>query len=182
MVNLTVNLLKNRPSLSESEYNRERQILGGAIVAGVVVGGIVIALTVWNLILTRRIAQAQAEITQANSEMQNLASASASQIYLKSRLKLITNYLTDRSTIRESLQRVLNTGVAGTYVNSASFVDPQLMEVQFTAETSADLRELLSYYQDQNSFFNQVVSRGISRTREGNYQLTLELTVPKGGS
>lgn len=182
MANYAVNLLKNRPILSEREYQRERQIFLVSIVSAILVAVVVVALTAWNLILSRRIAGAQAEITKANTEMQDLATASASQIYLKSRLKLITSYLTDRSTIRESLQRVLNTGVAGTYVNSASFVDEQILEVQVTAETSADLRELLAYYEDKNTYFTQVVSRGIVRTREGNYQVTLELSVPKGGS
>ncbi len=182
MVDLHVNLLKNQPTLSEAEYNRERKILGGSVVGAIVVGGLVVALSIWNLVMTSRIAKVQSEITRANQDMQDLTQASASQIYLKSRLKLITGYLSNRSTIRESLQQVLDTGVAGTYVSSANFVGDNVIEVQVTADTSADLRELITYYQENNTYFTNVVSKGISRVKDGTYQITLELGIPKGGS
>ena len=182
MTELRINLLKNRPTLSESEYQRERKILTWSVIGLVVVVVVVAALSAWNVVLAQRLSVIEADITQSAGEINNLTQASANQIYLKSRLKLITAYLADRTVIRESLQKVLTNEVPGTHVDGASFVSENVLRVQIVASSNQSLVDAVKYYSESNTFFTQVVSRGITRTKDGNYQLSLDLTVPKGGS
>jgi hypothetical protein len=180
MVNVSTNLLKNRRTLSEKDYQRERTALRYAIIGLVVVVVIVISLSAWNLFLTSKLGGIERGITAASEEMKGLAQANAQQVYLKSRLSLITDFLSSRATTRQSLQKVLSTEIPGTHISGVSFVDESLLSVQYTANESSALTELLSYYQSDTDYFTQVVSNGLTRSKEGNYQLSLALTLPKG--
>lgn len=180
MVNIKINLLKNRPALSEREYQREHNVLRWSLVALVMIVLGVVALSLWKVVLVRNLTEVETEMAAASRDIQGLVQANASQIYLKSRLKLITAYLTERTVIRESLQKVLANDVAGTHVDGASFIEDNLLRIQVAAGTNEALEEALKYYQASGASFVQVVSRGITRSRDGQYQLTLDLTLPVG--
>lgn len=182
MVDIRINLLKNRSTLSEAEYRREREALRKAVYGLVVVVVVLMALSIWNLVLTVRLKKIETEITESSREMQGLVRASASQIYLKSRLQLITSFLNERSLMRESLQKVLSNETPGTHISKTTFVGENILRIQVSAMDSAALSEVLKYYQESNVYFIQVVSRGISRTKDGSYQLSLDLTIPRGES
>ncbi|KKU25976.1 MAG: hypothetical protein UX37_C0008G0029 [Microgenomates group bacterium GW2011_GWA2_46_16] len=182
MVDIRINLLKNRPTLSENEYRKEREALRRAVWGLVVVIVVLMALSIWNLVLTSRLKKIEIEITQSSKEMQGLVQASARQIYLKSRLQLITNFLNDRSLTRESLQRIFSNEIAGTHISNMAFVGENILRIQVTADNSTSLGEVLKYYQGGDAYFIQVVSRGITRGKDGEYQLSLDLTIPEGES
>ncbi|MFH1244691.1 MAG: hypothetical protein V1487_03960 [bacterium] len=182
MVDIRINLLKNRATLSEGEYRKEREALRKAVYGLVVVVVVVMALSLWNLVLTARLKNIEAEITESSQAMQGLVQASASQIYLKSRLKLITSFLNERSLMRESLQKVLSNDTPGTHISKTTFVGENILRIQVSADNSTAVTEVLKYYQENNAYFIQVVSQGISRTKDGNYQLSLDLMIPRGES
>jgi hypothetical protein len=182
MVNVSVNLLKNHRTLSERDYLRERQMLRLSVLVMVVVVFISIALSIWNFLLSRRLLSIEEAISTASREMQGLTEANAQQIYLKSRLKLITTFLDERSISREALQSVFSLNIPGATISSAAFLSDSIIAVQVTARSASILNDVISYYQGDSSFFTQVVSRGVSRAKDGTYQLELELTIPKGGS
>lgn len=180
MINVSTNLLKNRRTLSEKEYQRERQILRYSVFGLIVVVVIVISLSVWNLFLTSKLSGIERGITAASSEMEGLVEANAQQVYLKSRLSLITDFLSSRATTRESLQKILSTEIPGTHISGVAFIDESTLSVQYTADESTALSGLLSYYEADTDYFTQVVSSGLTRSKEGTYQLSLALSLPKG--
>lgn len=178
MVDIRTNLLKNRQTLSEKDYQRERLMLRYAVFGLVLVVVVVVAMSAWNLVLTRRLGGVEQSLTSANKEMQGLSQASAQQIYLKSRLKLITSFLSDRSTARDALQKVLAVDVTGVHLAGVKFGEDNTLEVQYGAASTDSLTQLLSYFQTDTNYFTQVVGSGISRAKEGDYQLSLILTLP----
>ena len=181
MVNVSVNLLKNHRTLSERDYLRERQIFRLSVLVLVIAVFITIALSIWNFWLSRRLVDIESAISTASKEMQSLTEANAQQIYLKSRLKLITTFLDERSVSREALQSVFSLNIPGATISSAAFLSDSVIAIQVTAGSATILNNVVAYYQGDSSFFTQVVSRGVSRSKDGTYQLELELTIPKGG-
>lgn len=180
MVNVTTNLLKNRRTLSEKDYQRERTSLRYSVIGLIVVVVVVISLSAWNLFLATRLSGIESGIKSASAEMEGLVQANAQQVYLKSRLSLITDFLSSRGTTRESLQKVLSTEIPGTHISGVAFVDETTLAVSYAADESAALTNLLNYYQADTEYFTQVVSTGLSRAKEGGYQLSLALSLPKG--
>lgn len=180
MVDIHTNLLKHRQTLSEKDYQRERQTLRWAVMGMVIVVTVVAALAVWDLVLSNQLGVTKKEVASLNSRMEGLVTASAQQIYLKSRLKLVTGFLSDRSLVREGLQRVFSTNIPGTHISGVSFLTPIVMSLQVQADSVNTLNDALTYYQADAGYFTQVVSRGLSRSKDGNYQLSLELTLPSG--
>lgn len=180
MVDVRTNLLKNRQTLSEKDYQKERKVLRGAIVALVVTVVIAVSLSIWNLMLTRELGGIEKSITATSKEMQGLTQASAQQIYLKSRLKLVTDFLHDRSITREALQKVLSTNIPGTHISGLDFESEYAMGVQYIADDSSALSALLDYYEGDTDYFIQSVSRGLTKSRDGSYQLSLSLSLPQG--
>lgn len=178
MVDIKINLLKNRPTLSESEYQRERKVLWYSIMGLIVVAILVVAMSVWSVVLTSRAARIERTITQSSKEIQNLVEANANQVYLKGRLQLITDYLQKRSRVRQALEHILANEVGGTHINSVAFIEENVIRLQLEADDNLVFNEVLAYYQRENGYFTQVVSRGVTRSREGTYQLTLEMTIP----
>lgn len=175
---IAVNLLKNRRTLSEKEYQREQQFLRIAVLSLVIVMFITIALSIWNYLLSSRLTSIEAAITKSSKEMQNLTDANAQQVYLKSRLKLITAFLDDRTVSRESIQRVFSLNIPGATITSTTFLTDNVIAIQVSSNSVAVLNKVIAYYQSDSSYFMQVVSRGISRGKDGSYDLQLELTVP----
>lgn len=180
MVDVRTNLLKNHRTLSEKEYQKEREYLRYSVVALVIVTTIVIALSAWNLFLTSKMKGIEEDMTKASQEMQGLVQASAQQIYLISRLKYVTGFLADRSVNREAMQKILSTTIPGTHVSGVTFEDDRNIDVQYIASDTLALESLLDYYTADTEFFTQAVSRGVSRPKDGTYQITMGLQIPKG--
>ncbi len=180
MVDLKINLLKNRPTLSERDYQKEKSLLRYSIFALVVIVAIVAAFSVWNLILTRQVSGIEEALTTTSREMQGLSEASAQQVYLKSRLKLISGFLSDRSQTREAMQKILSTSIPGAHVAGVVFESKNTIGVQYSSENAGSLNELLKYYETDTEYFMHVVSEGLARSKDGSYQLSLLLTLPKG--
>lgn len=179
MVDIRTNLLKKRQTLSEKDYQKERTYLRWSIISFVVVVVVVISLSVWNFVLTRQLSTITSALTTSTKEMQGLVQASAQQVYLKSRLQLVTSFLSDRSLARESLQKIFTTSIEGTHISGVTFEGEDMLGVQYVSDTSTNLERLLSYYQGDTGYFTQVVSRGVSRSKDGKYQISLALTLPK---
>jgi hypothetical protein len=167
--------------LSEKDFQNEKSKLRMAIVGLVGVVVVVVSISIWNLVLSSKLAKVEDNIESSNKEMQGLVKASAQQIYLKSRLNLVTGFLADRSVARESLQKVLTVNLPGTHISSLSFVDESTLGVTYVASSSADLAELVKYYESDTGYYTQVVSKGLSRSDDKNYQLGLSLTLPVKG-
>lgn len=175
---IAVNLLKNRRTLSEKEYQREQQLLRIAVLSLVVTLFITIALSIWNYLLSSRLGSIETAITRSSKDMQGLTAANAQQVYLKSRLKLITTFLDDRTVSRESIQRVFSLNIPGATITSTTFLTDNVIAIQVSSNSVAVLNKVIAYYQTDSSYFMQVVSRGLSRGKDGSYDLQLELTIP----
>lgn len=182
MVDIRTNLLKNRPTLSEKDYRRERDMLRISVFSLVIVVVVVIAVSLWNFVLTRQLSQIDDQVRASTAEMEGYVEASTQQIYLKSRLKLITSFLQQRSVARESLQRVFSTTIPGTHVATVAFAADNLLSIQVASNSVSSLNSLLDYYQTDTGYFTQVVSEGIARSKDGTYQLSLVFTLPKEGA
>jgi len=182
MIDIKVNLLKNRHTLSEKEYQQERNYLRSAIVGLIVVVVAVVALFLWNFVLARNLSGIEKSITSESKEMQGLVEASAQQVYLKSRLGLVTGFLSEKTITRESLQKIFSTNIAGAHVTGVAFEGDSVLVVQYTSESTVALKELLNYYEYDTGYFLQAVSRGLSRNKDGTYQMSVALTLPKGSA
>lgn len=180
MVDVRTNLLKNRPTLSEKDYQRERNLLKGSVVSVVVVVVVVIAISVWNLVLTQKLSTIEKGLTESSKEMQGLTQASAQQVYLKSRLNLVTGFLNERSVARESLQKVFSTNIEGVNVSGVAFDSETVLSIEYSADSSTSLDKLISYYQGDTNYFTQAVTSGLTRSKDGRYQMNVDLTLPKG--
>lgn len=180
MVDVRTNLLKNRPVLSEKDYQRERQLLKNSVVTMVVVVVIVVALSVWNLVLTQKMSKIEAAITASSKEMQGLTTASAQQIYLKSRLNLLTGFLNDRSVVRESMQKVFSTNIEGIHVGAVSFNTDNTLAINYVGNSASAMDKLISYYEADTGYFTQAITTGMTRSKEGSYQMDVVLSLPKG--
>lgn len=181
MVDVRTNLLKNRHTLSEKDYQHERNLLRQSIIGFIVVIVVLVGLSVWNFVLSNKLTNVEKAITNSSKDMQGLIQASAKQVYLKSRLQLVTGFLADRSLVRESLQKIFSVNITGTHVAGLSFENDTTLAVSYEADSASTLNDLIKYYESDTGYFVQAVSRGISRSKEGKYQLALALTLPKAG-
>ncbi len=179
MVDVRTNLLKNRRTLSEKDYQKERSLLQKSVVGIVVAAVIVVSLSVWNLFLANKLSGIETAVTAASKELQGLSQASAQQIYLKSRLNLVTGFLGERTDARESLQKILAINVGGSHLSGLSFENESMLGVEYVSTNITALNDLLKYYQSDTGYFTQVVSRGINRSQDGSYKLTMSLSLPK---
>ena len=161
MVDVRTNLLKNRRTLSEKDYQKERSLLQKSVVGIVVAAVIVVSLSVWNLFLANKLSGIETAVTAASKELQGLSQASAQQIYLKSRLNLVTGFLGERTDARESLQKILAINVGGSHLSGLSFENESMLGVEYVSTNITALNDLLKYYQSDTGYFTQVVS-GVS--------------------
>jgi hypothetical protein len=180
MVDVRTNLLKNRHTLSEKDYQRERSLLKGSIIVVVIVAVVVVALSVWNLVLTQKLSTIETGLTESSKEMQGLTLASAQQVYLKSRLNLVTGFLNERGVARESLQKVFSTDITGVHVGAVAFESDTVLSIEYQANSSAALDKLIAYYENDTGYFTQVTTSGLSRSKDGAYQMQVNLTLPEG--
>lgn len=176
---ISINLLKNRHTLSEKEYKQEQSYFRYAMMATVLVVVITLAVSIWQFILTRQLDKVEQEITQSTSQMQTLSEANARQIYLKSRLRLITAFLDDRAVSRQALQSVFSIDLPDVIISGASFESDDVLKIQATARSVESFNALTEYVASGNDFFIQVVSEGVNRLQDGSYQMNLLLTIPK---
>ena len=92
---------------------------------------------------------------------------------------MVTGFLSERSTTRESLQKVLSTEVVGSHVAGLTFEDDLVLGVDYVSDNITTLDDLLKFYQADTNYYTQVVSKGISRAKDGTYKLSLSLSLPK---
>lgn len=175
---MRINLLKNRRVLSEKDYLREKKFLQISVVGLVIVFVVTAAMAIWNYALSSRLSGIEEAITEANKQMQGLATANAEQVYVKNRLSLIGNFLDDQSIARESLQQILALSLPGVSIGGITFESETEVVVIVSADSAVSLAEALSYYQRDDAYFPQVVSEGLSRNKDGRYELRLVLTLP----
>lgn len=180
MVDVKTNLLKDRRTLSEGDYQKERLYLRYSILGLVIVVICVIALSVWNYVLSRQLQKTEQSLRALAIEMQGLSEASAQQVYLASRLKLVSEFLGERALTSEALEKVLSTFLPGTHVGGVTFEEDDSLNVEFVSNSVGSLDRLLTYYQTDTGYFVQAVSRGLSRLKDGTYQMTITLVPPKG--
>lgn len=175
---MRVNLLKNRRVLSEKDYLREKKLLQSSVVGLVVVLVITISMALWNFVLSQKLRGIEQEITKASSVIQGLSEANAEQVYVKNRLSLIGNFLDEQAIARESLQKVLALTLPGIAIGGMSFESESEIVVTLNADSQQALKEVLSYYEEEESYFPQVLSHGVTRNKEGKYELKLTLSLP----
>jgi len=180
MVDVRTNLLKNRRTLSEKDYQYERGLLKVSVISIVVIGVVVIAISVWNLVLTQKLSRIEKALTETSKTMQGFTLASAQQIYLKSRLNLVTGFLNERGVARQSLQKVFSTNIVGTHVGGVVFESESVLSIEYEADSSRALDKLIAYYEKDTEYFTQAITSGITRSKEGHYQMNVNLTLPQG--
>lgn len=180
MVDIRTNLLKNRSTLSEKDFLREHGLLRiatGAVATTIIA---VVVLSIWNYLMTGQLEQIEAEIVATTEEMQGLVLANTAQVYLKNRLSLVTSFLDEREVTRESMQTLLSTEIPGTHVAGVAFEGETLLNVSYVSSNSESLAALLKHYEGDTQYFTQATSNGITRSKDGNYQTSLTLVIPKG--
>lgn len=175
---MKINLLKDRRVLTEKEYTRERNILRQAIVILAVTLVVTIAITMWYLMLAKRLSDIESSIAKSSKELSGLAQANAEQIYIKNRLQLISGFLTDRKVAREALQQVLSLSIPGVTIGGISTEDDGTIIVGVKADNIEALSSAIAYYKTENNFFTQAVNRGIIRDKYGVYTMNVGLQVP----
>lgn len=175
---IRINLLKNRRVLSEKDYLREKKFLQISVVSLVIVFVITVAMAIWNFALSQRLLGIEESITEANKQMQGLATANAEQVYVKNRLSLIGGFLDDQSVARESLQQILALSLPGISIGGITFESESEVMVTVTAESVVALSSAIEYYKRDDAYFPQVVSQGMSRNKDGLYEMRLVLTLP----
>lgn len=180
MVDVRTNLLKNRHTLSEKDYQRERNILKSSVITIVVVVVVVVAISVWNLVLTQKLSAIEKALTESSKQMQGLTLASAQQVYLKSRLNLVTGFLNERGVARESLQKVFSTDITGVHVGDLVFESDNVLAIEYQADSATALDRLVAYYERDTNYFTQVTTSGLARSKDGIYRMNVNLTLPKG--
>lgn len=180
MVDIRTNLLKHSSTLSEKDFLQEQALLRvatGAVVTAIIA---VVVLSIWNYLVTGQLSQVEAEIVATTEEMQGLVLANTAQVYLKNRLSLVTNFLDEREVTREAMQKLLSTEIPGTHVAGVEFEGETILNVSYVSANSESLAALLKYYEEENQYFTQATSNGITRSKDGNYQVSLTLLIPKG--
>lgn len=175
---MRINLLKNRRVLSEKDYLREKKFLQLSVIGLGVVLAVSLAMAIWNYGLASRLAKIEASIASANKQMQGLANANAEQVYVKNRLSLIGKFLDEQAIARESLQQVLSLSLPGVVIGAIKFEGTGEVGVTVSADTTEALKLALEYYRDNEGYFPQVVSQGVTRGSEGGYEMKLRLTLP----
>ncbi len=181
MVDIRTNLLKGQSSLSDKDYLQEKALYRYAVLGLVASLIIVSGLAIWNFLATRTVSAVEEEVLSLSVELQSLTEASAKQVYSKSRIDLISDFLDSRAITREAMQNLLSTSIPGTYVAGVAFEGENNLSVSYVADSITTLSELLEYYSTDGGYFDQVVSRGLTRSKDGTYQASLSMSLPGGG-
>lgn len=179
---IAINLLKDKFTLSEKEYQREKMYLQYAVVLFVIIFVVTIALALVSFFFSSRLATIEDEIARGTNELASYTEANAQQVYLKSRLQLITAFLDDRTITREAMQRIFSISIPGVVISGLGFESDNTVSVQMTADSASSLTAAIETLSQPTEFFTQVVSRGISRLTDGGYQVQVLLTIPRSGT
>lgn len=176
---MKINLLKKTYVLSEEQYRKEKQIFLSSLVAFVVLVAASAALFGWNLILSSQSSRADAEINSTKAKLNSLAKATAKQIYLKDRIKLIQGFFASRVSSREALQQIYSLSIEGVSIAGVSFLDSgEGVSVQLDAQGVTALERAFDYFEKENTFFPQVVNEGVMRNVDGRYTMNLVMSLP----
>ncbi len=176
---MRINLLKNHRVLSEKEYAREKKIAQWSLLGLMVLVVITVAMAIWNFVLAQKLAGIEKSITKANTQMQGLTQANAEQVYVKNRLKLIGNFMDEQTIARDALQQVLALSLPGVTIGAITFTEENEISVVVAALDMTSLEESLKYYQKEDGFFTQVINGGISKSKDGSYEMKVRLSLPK---
>lgn len=177
---IAINLLKDKYALSEEDFQKEKKFLQYSVVFFVVVTVVTSALGLWTIFLANRLSGIETRIAVATKELASLTDASAEQLYLKSRLQLITSFLDNRSVEREALQKIFSTSIPGVVVSGVKFESDSTILVQLTATDAETFSNAITSFGKSSNFFTQVVNRGVTKGQDGTYQVQLLLTIPRG--
>lgn len=175
---ISINLLKDKYALSEKDYQREKQYLHYGVVLFVAVTVVTLSLGLWTLFLSNKLAGIENSIAASTAELASLTDANAEQLYLKSRLQLITSFLDNRTIEREALQKIFSMSIPGVVISAVGFESDRSLLVQMTATDAQALARTLSTFSESTNFFVQVVGRGVTKAQDGSYQMQVVLTVP----
>lgn len=175
---MRINLLKSRRVLSEKEYLREKLWLQYSVWMLVVLAVVITTLFLWYWLLLRKYEKVNQSYLTVSSELQGLTEANASQLYLRGRLELITGFMDDRLILRNAIQKILTLDITDVNVAGMSIVTDDELSIKLVAFDSDALSSALNYLKSEIQFFTQVVSEGIVRTKDGNFELTARLKMP----
>lgn len=178
-MSLKINLIKNRHTLSEKDYQKERAYFRYSLILSVVITVITVAVSLWQFLLTRELSQIEASITSSTQKLQGLAQANAKQIYLKSRLKLISGFLDDRAVSRQAIQKVFSIQIPDVSISGLTFESDNTLKVQATALNVQAFGQLIEYISKDSGFFLQILSQNVTRNDTGEYVMSMLLTIPK---
>lgn len=173
-----VNFLKNIPTLSERDYQRERVYLSYAIVLAILTFVIMLSVISWQFIVTNRYNKIAERVEVINKQLSGLTEASAQQIYLKSRLKLVEEFLSERSSSRAAIQKIFSLELPGVTISGATFESDNVLSLQTMSNNVLSLETLVNYFSYETDYFLQTVSEGVSRSDLGQYQMRILLTIP----
>ena len=178
MAELKINLLKKRRAISEKEYLREKKLFIMALTGFLslfLVMSVFFGLQMFNLWQLKKV---KAKVSKAEARLTDLKPVTQGQLYLRSRLDLVRDFLKSRVKGREAVERVFSLNLPGVVVASVSFGDKQILRMRLKATSAMALDEAFKWLEEDN-FFLQAVNRGISRLEDGSYTMQLELTMPK---
>jgi len=133
----------------------------------------------WQVFVSVQLRSVEKKIADANMQLSGLSAASTQQLYIKSRLQMITNFLQGRAETREALQRVFSIPVVGANVSSVSFDDQSVLKMQVMADSIKSFDDVYKYFENSKDFFTQTVNNGVSRSQDGTYSMSMLLTLPQ---
>jgi hypothetical protein len=175
---LKINLLKKTRILSEAQYKLESRIfLGSLSVLGIILL-LAMGLFSWQYFVSARLNNLENRIAQANGQLKGLETANVQQLYIKSRLQLVSSFLESRAETREALQRVFAIPIDGVNVSAINFETEQVLAMQMSANSIVSFDKAYEFLENDRDFFRQIVNKGVSRGQDGVYIISLELTLP----
>lgn len=177
---ININLLKKRRGITESQYILEKKIFMWSVVVFVILVIVAIAFFVLQYLSTRKLSETEVEIRQVENQLSGLESINNSQLYLKNRLNLISGYFDSRYQDREALQRIFSIDLPGVAVLGASFESENTILIRVNSDNVISFDSLYRFFEEDETFFSQVINRGVGRTENGAYTMQIELTIPSG--
>ncbi len=179
MGDLRINLLKKKRAISEAEYLKEKKIF--VISLTLFLGLFLIMCVFFGLQMFElwQLKKTKTQIEKAEMRLSDLKVITQNQLYLRSRLDLVEDFLNSRVKGREAIERVFSLKIPGVVVANVSFADNQILKLRLNAVSVIALEETFNWFK-HDDFFLQVVNRGVSKLENGHYTMQLELTMPKG--
>ncbi len=179
MGKLEINLLKTRRAISEKEYLRERKMFVISLTTFLSLFLIMSVFFGLQMFELWQVKKTKTQVNKAEARLADLNIVTQNQLYLRSRLDLVRDFLKTRVRGREAVERVFSLNVPGVVVASVSFGDKQILRVRLNAVSVIALDETFRWLKSDD-FFLQVINRGVSKLENGEYTMQLELTMPQG--